>query len=86
MQSLESQMDQTKKISPQPAVRPSERRLLRLPAVMDRVGGSRAWVYREAAAGRFPKPIKRGSASLWDSAAIDAYIAQVAGDIGKAAA
>jgi predicted DNA-binding transcriptional regulator AlpA len=36
---------------------------------------SRSWVFREVAAGNFPRPIKIGGASRWDSAQIEAYIA-----------
>lgn len=53
---------------------PATRRLERLPAVVARTGMSRSWVYAEAAAGRFPKPIKIGSASRWDAAAVDYWL------------
>ena len=49
-------------------------RLERLPAVMARTGMSRSWVYKEMAAGRFPKAIKIGSASGWKASAIDQWI------------
>jgi prophage regulatory protein len=53
-----------------------QRRLLRLPEVIARVGLSRSWVYAEIAGGRFPNCHKVGRASCWDSYAIDAWIAQ----------
>ncbi len=51
------------------------RRVLRLPEICSLVGMSRSWVFREVAAGNFPRPIKIGGASRWDSAQIEAYIA-----------
>jgi prophage regulatory protein len=55
----------------------SPRQIWRLPEVMARTGMSRAWLYREARAGRFPAPIKlnSGAASGWDSAAVERWIA-----------
>ena len=53
------------------------RRFERLPAVMARIGMSRAWLYKEMAAGRFPKPIKIGSCSGWYAGQIDAWIEQL---------
>lgn len=49
-------------------------RLERLPAVMARTGMSRSWVYKEMAAGRFPKALKIGSASGWKAADVDAWM------------
>ena len=49
----------------------------RLPAVLARIGMSRAWVYKEIAAGRFPKPIKIGSCSGWHAGQVDAWIEQL---------
>jgi prophage regulatory protein len=54
------------------------RQLLRLPAVMERVGFRKSWIYREANNG-FPAPIKVGGASVWDSKAIDLWIEAKAG-------
>jgi predicted DNA-binding transcriptional regulator AlpA len=44
---------------------------------MARTGMGRAWIYREARAGRFPAPTKlnRGGASGWDAAAVELWIA-----------
>lgn len=49
-------------------------RLERLRTVVARTGMSRSWIYKEVAAGRFPKPIKVGGASGWSAAAIDGWI------------
>lgn len=49
-------------------------KLERLPAVVARTGMSRSWIYKEVAAGRFPKPIKIGGASGWSASAIDGWI------------
>lgn len=56
----------------------SNRRIERLRAVMARTGMSRSWIYREAAAGRFPPALKIGRASGWDSLKVDAWIDQQA--------
>lgn len=55
----------------------SNRRFERLPAVIARIGMSRAWLYKEMAAGRFPKPIKIGSCSGWYAGQIDTWIEQL---------
>lgn len=49
-------------------------RLERLPAVKARTGMSRSWLYKEMAAGRFPKAVKIGSASGWKASDIDAWM------------
>lgn len=56
-------------------MKPHAQRLERLPSVIARTGMSRSWIYKEAAAGRFPKPVKIGSASGWSADAIDAWLA-----------
>lgn len=53
---------------------PINLRLERLPAVVARTGMSRSWIYKEVAAGRFPKPVKVGGASGWNAEAIDRWI------------
>ena len=53
---------------------PINLRLERLPAVVARTGMSRSWIYKEIAAGRFPKPVKVGGASGWNAEAIDRWI------------
>lgn len=50
--------------------------LERLPAVKARTGMSRSEIYRRIALGDFPRPCKLGErASAWNSAEIDAWIA-----------
>jgi prophage regulatory protein len=41
-------------------------RFIKVDEVKSRVGVSRAFIYKLIAGDRFPKPIKLGSASLWD--------------------
>ncbi len=51
--------------------------LIRLPEVQRRTGLHRCMVYRLAAKGRFPRPIKlSASASAWSSRAVDGWIAE----------
>lgn len=50
-------------------------KLLRLPAVEDRTGLKRSFIYREIKRGNFPSPIKIGSrASVWPEKVIDKWI------------
>lgn len=50
--------------------------LERLPSVKKRTGKSRTTIYRDIAAGTFPRPLKIGErASAWDSREVDAWIA-----------
>ncbi len=53
-----------------------KRHLLRISEVLARIGMRRSWLYKEMAAAHFPQRIKAGRASVWDSAAIDRYIAE----------
>jgi len=65
---------------------PPERRLLRLPQVIERVGLSRTHIYRMVEAGAFPKPCKPSpSVSCWDSVEIDAFIEGLRERRGEAA-
>lgn len=49
-------------------------RFLRLPEVKRRTGESGSSIYRKAAEGKFPKPIKIGpNASAWIESEIEAY-------------
>jgi len=49
--------------------------LLRLPAVMERVGYRRSTIYRLVGSGEFPPPIELGpNAIAWSSDEIDAWI------------
>ena len=52
----------------------THQRLERLPAVMARTGMSRSWLYKQMAAGRFPKALKIGSASGWKASDVDAWM------------
>ena len=47
---------------------------MRLPTVVEKVGLSRSQVYRLAARGQFPRPIRIGAASVWASAEIEAWM------------
>ncbi|OGT62424.1 MAG: hypothetical protein A3E85_04165 [Gammaproteobacteria bacterium RIFCSPHIGHO2_12_FULL_45_12] len=52
-------------------------KLIRLPKVLDLIGGSRSWVYKEIAEDRFPKPILLGKRSVvWIEDEIYNYIEQ----------
>lgn len=63
------------------AHQPMPRQILRLPDVMRRTGMRKSFIYREAAARRFPPAIKIGRASGWDANAVDAWIdARLAGE------
>lgn len=56
-------------------------KILRLPTVLDRVGKSKASVYRDEAAGRFPKRIALGANSVgWLESEIDAWIEERAAE------
>jgi prophage regulatory protein len=53
-------------------------RLIRLPAVLDRVGLGRTAVLDRVKAGTFPAPLKVGRATLWQESAVSAWcVAQV---------
>lgn len=54
--------------------KPDCQRIERLPSVMARTGMGRSWIYREAAAGRFPRPIKIGGATGWSAREIDGWL------------
>jgi prophage regulatory protein len=50
-------------------------KLLRLPSVIEKIEGTRSFLYQEMAAGRFPKPVKIGRRAVaWPSDEIDAWI------------
>ena len=52
-------------------------RLLRLPAVLDRVGLGRSRVYELIAEGRFPTPVKLSERAIaWPSDEVDAWITE----------
>lgn len=51
-------------------------RMLRLPEVLERVGGSKTWWYALIARGEAPEPIRYSLRHVvWHEAAIDAWIA-----------
>jgi len=55
--------------------RERERRVLRLPAVEERTGLGRSWIYDAVATGRFPRPIAIGKrASGWLEHEIEAWV------------
>ena len=51
--------------------------LLRLPAVLQRVGLGRSAVYDLIKQGKFPSPVKAGGASAWPDNEIDTWIASL---------
>ncbi len=52
-------------------------KILRLPAVLDRVGLKRSSVYQMMAEGTFPKSIKLGARAVgWSSESVDTWITQ----------
>lgn len=56
---------------------PTSRRVLRLPAVIEKTGLARDSIYRLAREGRFPKQIKLSTqASGWFEHEVDAFLAQ----------
>lgn len=58
-----------------PAIDPADR-ILRLKAVIDRVGLSRATLYRRIADNAFPAPVSLGGTSVgWRESAVNAWIA-----------
>ena len=59
-----------------------EARLIRLPAVQERVGMGRTAVYELIKAGKFPRPVKVGAASAWIDVEITRWIEQLAASRG----
>lgn len=49
-------------------------KLLRLPAVIERVGLKRSKIYEQIQSGKFPKPVPLGAARAWPSTEISAWI------------
>ena len=52
-----------------------DERLLRLPLVLQTTGRGRTATLDDVKAGRFPKPIKVGTASMWLHSEVQAWIA-----------
>lgn len=42
----------------------SANKFVRLPKLIELIGGSRSWIYQEISEGRFPKPILLGKRSV----------------------
>lgn len=58
--------------------KPTPMRVLRLREVEERTGLKRASLYRRAAAGTFPKPVRLGAnSSGWIESEVDAFIADL---------
>jgi len=52
-------------------------KFLRLPSLIEKIGGSRSWIYQEISEGRFPRPVKIGKrSSAWVESEIDEWIQQ----------
>lgn len=58
------------------ATHPAGERLLRLPAVLSLTGRGRTAVLDDVKAGRFPRPIKVGAASMWLHSEVQAWIGE----------
>ena len=52
----------------------SETRLIRVPAVLERIGFKRAKLYTMIAHGQFPRPIKIGGVAAWKLADVERWI------------
>lgn len=52
------------------------RSFIRCAPLLAQLGFKKSWLYRQIALGHFPPPIKVGRASVWDSAAVDAWMAR----------
>lgn len=55
-----------------PLLRPHQ--LLKLPAVLEKTGLSRSRIYELLQKGMFPAPVKEGSANLWSSHEVEAWV------------
>ncbi|MBX9803241.1 MAG: AlpA family phage regulatory protein [Caulobacteraceae bacterium] len=55
----------------------SQHKLIALPTVMAQTGMCRSWLYAAIKEQRFPKPVKIGGASRWDSRAVDAWVIEI---------
>lgn len=58
---------------------PNGDRLLRMKQVEDKVGMKKTVIYEWVKAGTFPKPIKLGSASVWQESEVQDWINQKTG-------
>ena len=77
----------TTPISAEPTAQPDssfgKARLIRLPAVQERVGMGRTAVYELIKAGKFPRPVKVGAASAWIDIEITRWIERLAASRGE---
>lgn len=56
------------------------RKLLPKGHTCERIGCKKSTLYKLISEGKFPKPIKLGRLSLWDSNAVDAFIEKAIAD------
>lgn len=52
------------------------RSFIRCAPLLAQLGFKKSWLYKQIALGHFPPPIKVGRASVWDSAVVDAWMAE----------
>jgi len=57
-------------------ISPDQERFYRLPDVEVISGFRRSTIYKMAAAGAFPKPIKIGASSVWPKSHLDPWLAE----------
>lgn len=61
-------------------------RLISRKQVMEeKIGRSRAWIWRKVAQGDFPEPVVRRGKALWDESDVDAWISDFVAKAKKAA-
>ncbi len=77
---------ETVRTNPAPIAADRPLRLLRLPEVVKRTGRSRSAIYRDAAEGTFPKPVRASARAVaWVEGEVEAWIAQrIAASRGEA--
>lgn len=56
------------------ATMPAGEVLLRLPQVLAKTGRGRTAILDDVKAGRFPRPVKIGSAAMWPASEVEAWI------------
>ncbi|MEW8349342.1 MAG: AlpA family transcriptional regulator [Candidatus Thiodiazotropha taylori] len=62
-----------------------QKRILRLPKVIDRIGYSRSWIYNAISTGTFPPPIHLGARAVgWLESDIDEWIDSRIEKVGEA--
>ena len=71
------------KNDPSKTAQPAGRRLIRIKAVSEKLGGrSVSSIWADIAAGRLPKPVKLGGSSFWDEDEIDELIEKFNAETG----